>query len=306
MDIFKNILGWKKAPAVKVNMPVFALQVLITNILFSWIILTAFMKLDRENMHSLPELMIYSLGFGPIGTSLLLYYLLLIVPHQSDLFYVLAVIVVYLFLFLLGRKNWSRALAEIVTMATKIKANYKTLNQLARMESIAVTGILLIALSIFFYVYFGYTLRLPLDESDALKYGEMGKICYQEKSLDYRWVRNDPETGFAPDFNSAPSFALLLTWEKMTGALFSSYQDIYFKSIGAYYALLILGILIFWLSKRNKLLAFLGVFAYLSGLYFFATLFEQHLDSYRIFFVIISWIWLAYAIDKNDRFSFVF
>ena len=85
---------------------------------------------------------------------------------------------------------------------------------------------------------------------------------------------------------------------------FRAEKDLYYKSISTYYGLLIISLLIFWLSKESKYLALLGVFAILSGVTFFKTLIIQHLDSYRIFFLIISWIFLAYSIEKRDFFAF--
>ena len=59
----------------------------------------------------------------------------------------------------------------------------------------------------------------------------------------------------------------------------------------------------FWLYGKNKYLALLGILVLLSGLRFFLILVEYHLDSYRIFFLMLSWIWLAYTIKKKDLFS---
>jgi hypothetical protein len=264
------------------------------------------MELDQRHVHSVPELLLYSLGFGPIGTSLLLYYLLLIMPHRADIFYISFVFAVYLLLLVLGRRQWARAYKEIKSCLDTTLNRYRKSNSGAKLEY-GLFAILLIAfLSVFLFVFLKYTVKLPLYESDALKYAQMGKICFQEKSLEYRWVRYYRGNGsMSPDIHSAPSYALLLTWEKMTGGLVKSDQDIYYKTVSAYYSLLILGIVIYWLSKRNKLLALLGGFALLSGFAFFITLFQQHLDSYRTFFVIISWIFLAYAVEKTDRLSFL-
>jgi hypothetical protein len=32
-------------------------------------------------------------------------------------------------------------------------------------------------------------------------------------------------------------------------------------------------------------------------------LFDYHLDAYRMFFLVVSWIWLAYTLKRKDSFS---
>jgi len=182
---------------------------------------------------------------------------------------------------------------------------FKKLNTHHQIETILFSSVILILLSIFLFLYLANTLQTPLDGTDALRYGTLGKIIFKEKSLEYRWIHLYPKTGFYYYMNHAPSFSLLLTWEKIVDSFFSTEKDLYYKSISTYYALLILGIMFFWLCRKNKYLALLGIFSLLSGYAFFHTLITQHLDSYRIFFLFVSWIFLAYAIEKKDSLSFL-
>ena len=286
-------------------MILFSLQFILTNIIFSIIICTVLIRLDKEKMHSNLELLLYSLGLGPVFTSLLLYYLLLFFPHHSNLFYILGIFIIYLILSFLGRKYFSDLLIDGNKKIKKIKNIFNNLSPSHQTKSIIITSFLILFLVSFLFLYITNTLQTPLDGTDALRYGTLGKIFFTEKSLEYRWIRPYPKTCFYMPYNHAPSFSLLLTWEKTMGSFFNADKDLYYKSLSTYYALLILSILIFWLSKKNKYLALLGVFALLSGFYFFETLITQHLDSYRIFFLIISWIFLAYSIEKKDFLSFL-
>jgi hypothetical protein len=79
--------------------------------------------------------------------------------------------------------------------------------------------------------------------------------------------------------------------------------DMYFRSISAYYGLLIIAIQFLWLYRKNRYLALLGLLVLLSGLRFVSMLVNYHLDSYRIFFLLVSWIFLAYTLKKKDGFS---
>jgi hypothetical protein len=79
--------------------------------------------------------------------------------------------------------------------------------------------------------------------------------------------------------------------------------DLYFRSMSGYYGILFLGIYFFWLYKKNRYLALLGLLVVFSGLRFFLMLVNYHLDAYRMFFLVISWIWLAYTLKRKDGFS---
>jgi hypothetical protein len=284
-------------------MALFTLQFFVTNILFSVIIATALLRFDRDKTHSAPELLMYCLGLGPIGTSLLLYYGLLLFPRWPVPWYVAAVLGVHLLLAIIGRKQWLRAARELSTTIKLTVRKFQGDDRHRKTETAIFSATIFMALTVFLFFFLSFTLRIPLDETDALKYGTLGKIFFQERSMEYRWIRTYPKSGFYQINNHAPSFPLLLTWEKMTGSIFHKDQDVYYKSISAYYAWLILAVLLFWLSKRSKYLALTGFFALLSTYPFFVTLFQQHLDSFRIFFLIVSWIYLGYAVIRRDRLS---
>jgi len=285
-------------------MILFSLQFILTNVIFSSIICASLIRLNKRKTHSNLEIFLYSLGLGPVFTSLLLYYLLLFAPSHSNLFYLLFIFSVYLFLSFLGRKYFSVLATYIIKKIKSTKKIFKNLNAYHQKESIIFASIIILFLASFLFLYLANTLQTPVDGTDALRYGTFGKIFFIEKSLEYKWIRPYPKTGFYLIANSAPSFPLLLTWEKIMDSFFNVDKDLYYKSISTYYGLLILTIMFFWLSKKNKYLAFLSVFALLSGFSFFQSLITQHLDSYRVFFLIISWIYLAYAIEKKDSLSF--
>lgn len=285
-------------------MILFSIQFILTNIIFSVIICSALIRLNKERIHSNLELLLYSLGLGPVFTSLILYYLLLFFPHNSNLFYFLTVSIIYLILLFLGRKYFSVLLADIIEKIKDTKETIRNLNTFHRIELIIVSAVPILLVAFFIFLYLTTILQTPLNDSDALKYGTLGKILFKEKSLEYRWIRPYPETGFYFNAHSAPSFSLLTTWEKIMDSFFRIDKDLYYKSLSTYYSLLILSIMFIWLSKKNKYLAVLGIFALLSGLPFFKTLIIRHLDSYRIFFLIISLIYLAYSIEKKDSTSF--
>jgi len=143
----------------------------------------------------------------------------------------------------------------------------------------------------------------PLIGHDILNYGITGRMLFEEKSLSPIWTKNFSENGFKYLISHAPSFPLLLTWEELINSLFQIKSDLYFKSISAYFGLLIVGIQFYWIAKKNKWLAIVTAFALLSGLGFFLLFIQRSIDSYRIFLFVISWIFLAYSIKQKDFLS---
>jgi len=269
------------------------------------IICASFIRLDKDKIHSNLEILLYSLGLGPVFTTLILYYFLLFCPHYSNFFYLSAVFTVYLALLVFGRKSFVGIWEALIEKLKIIKYSFKIQNMHKKIELLICTSILVIFLASFLFLFLTNTLQTPLFDTDALRYGTMGKIIFTEKSLEYKWVKPYEKTGFYVRTRHAPSFSLFLTWEKLVNSIFNAEKDYYYKSISGYYALLILGVLLFWLYKKSKYLALLGLFALLSGFSFFQTLIIQHLDSYRIFLLSISWIYLAYALEKKDSLSFL-
>ena len=273
------------------------LKFLLSNILFSLILGALLVRINKKWNTSAPystfELVLYSLGLGPVFTVLILYYLLLIIPHRPHLFYLAVVGAIYLLLLILGRKGFPEILR-------KAKASVKTL--WATPGKTVYWCILLAVLLGVLALFPGSILKTPIEGHDALIYGNFGKVYYQEKQVPYEKVMTPRKKGFFFPGSTKPSFSLLLTWEMMLNTKDTNKTrefDLYFRSISGYYGILITAVVFLWLYRKNKYLALLGMLVLLSGLRFFLMLTDYHLDSFRIFFLMLSWIWLAYTIKET-------
>jgi hypothetical protein len=112
----------------------------------------------------------------------------------------------------------------------------------------------------------------------------------EEKSLHRVFSLSPAGNGFVSIAFHPPSFSLFRTWEIMFNRVLRVGDDFYFRSISGYYGLLILILQGYWLSKISKYLPLLGAAALMSGTYFFSMFVYGHLDSYRIFLLMVSWI----------------
>ena len=295
----------------------FLLKFTLTNILFSLVIGLVLVKLNKDGKsykkYSNFELLLYSLGLGPIFTVLILYFLLMLTPGYSNLFYLAAVLLIYLVLLIWGRKSISLISADIKGYLKLSIKTYRTLHLLEKIERVLFVLFLSALLVGFLFLYLNHTLQTPLEGHDILIHGNIGKLYYQEKAVTYSKNIYNKENGFFFPGSPKPSFSLLLTWEMIVNGCIHRGEgagqaqdmafDTYFKSISAYYGLLILFLIFYWLCKKNRYLALLGIVVSLSGLRFFLMLINFHMDSFRIFFLLLSWIFLAYSIKKRDHFS---
>ncbi|MCP4218464.1 MAG: hypothetical protein GY765_27770 [bacterium] len=303
----------------------FLIKFFLTNVLFSLAVGLALVKFNqtssgcdhRKRPLSNLELILYSFGLGPVITALFLYFLLMIVPGQGDLFYFLITTAFFLFLFYMGRKSIPIAVRECKQGVASIAAAFKKSSAQGKATHIAYWLLIVVILFVFLYFFLGSTLHIPMEGHDILAYGNIGKMYYSQKSISYELKIYNKENGFIFTGSPKPSFSLLLTWEMILnngfGIANKSYGDtravfdLYFRSISAYYALLIIFIQFLWLYGKNKYLALLGILVLLSGLRFFLTLINYHLDTYRMFFLLVSWVCLYYTFKRKDGFVlFVF
>lgn len=284
----------------------FLVKLALTNVLFSLVIGAALVRLNKHRSCSTGELVLYSLGLGPVFTVLLLYYLLLLIPGQTHFFYLICILLIYGLIFIFSIKGFQILGVRLKEWIKSAAGIWKGINSREKFKRVVYWGFLLVLLGGFLIVYVGGTLQTPIEHHDALIYGNLGKMYYLQKQVTYSKVMKPAKSGFYFQGSQKPSFSLLLTWEMMLNNEQTNqkpYFDMYFRSISGYFALLIIGVFFFWLYKKNKYLALLGLLVLFSGFQFFSMMVNYHLDAYRIFFLLVSWIWLAYTIKQKDNFS---
>jgi len=79
----------------EIVMGIFYLKFFLTSILFSLIIGAALVRFNKTGTQGNFELILYSLGLGPVFTVLMLYYFLLFIPGQAHLFYIIGILAIY-------------------------------------------------------------------------------------------------------------------------------------------------------------------------------------------------------------------
>ena len=136
---------------------------MLTNIIFSLIIGSVLIRLNKDHIHSNLELLLYSLGTGPIFTVMLLYYLLLFLPHRSSLFYFLFIVIVYSGLLFIGRKSLLLLFSDLWNSAKISIKKISVSNTSKKIELISLALFCILLLILFLIPYLSNTLQLPLE-----------------------------------------------------------------------------------------------------------------------------------------------
>lgn len=244
------------------------------------------------------EYLLYSVGMGPALASLMLYYLLVLIPYKNSLFYLSIIFIVFLVMIAVNRpaikdyvdlfqKLYGKS-KEVFVKQDNLKAYFKHNNN-AFLIIIAV--LLILGLSNLFL--------LAVPGHDFLVYMVQGNELFLDKAIVYTDHLYNPETGFYYVGLHGWSFPLQSTMEKMVDDCFFFGYDLYFKSLTLLYGLLLLTI-VYYLGKRTfgNIYAVLMVMVLVLAKGYFISLLYSHIDSYRIFFYTVSTVFVLRQLDK--------
>lgn len=216
-------------------------------------------------------------GLSPYLATLIIYYSLYILPHQSNIFYLMIVFLMYLLIYILfHKKSTWRSLWKMLTESLNRKIHFVLISIISFLGIIFLLG----------WMY--YISVKPITEHDTLEYATQGKVFYEQKVISYQPHRYDKHSGFYYVGLHGFSFPLLATLERMTNIFINS-NDYFFRSINSIYGMLIL--MVFFLYSFEKTNFFYAIIMSVSLLFtygFFETIMKYHIDHFRIFFLVSS------------------
>ncbi len=297
---------------------VFVLLFVLTNGAFSLAVSLCLFRFDKEKVIAPFQKIIFSLALGPFLTSLLLYYLLWLVPGLAPITYIL---VVTLFFLVLGALNIESFNDVFAVLKQRLKFIDKTKEENKNTFLLDLKFIKLyssdytlnyfniLSIVVVIYICWQWIWRLigiPIIGHDMLEYAIQARYFAQHRLIEYVENRYHPETEFFYVGLHGFSFPLLGTWEVLFSELFGKTEnDYYLKSITGYYGFLIFFTQFFWLKRVNIWLAMAASVILFFTYGFFITITEYHIDSYRIFMIMASFIALAYAINYHNYLTLV-
>ncbi len=245
------------------------------------------------------EWLIYTAGLGPFFTTILLYFLFLILPGYNDLFYVGMVIGIYLLLLVWNIRYLPFYMAACKRVVYGLKSGITFGPQETSNKKWNNPDVWFLLLLVAFGYYCFYVLMFEqLTGHDVLLYAIQGEIFYEDKSIAYAATRFNEARHFNFFALHGFGFPLLSTWERLLDFDAMAGKDLWFKSTTGYYGFLIVLLQFFWLRKVKKQLALIGAVLLLGTFGWIVTFTVYHIDTYRIFACSVLFILTLKAVEN--------
>jgi hypothetical protein len=291
----------------------YSLLIIVSCRVFPGAVLRVMQYFDRRNNLSDSQLLLLSLGITPFLISLIIYYLLVLLPHKPAYFYFSIISACFLIPGYLCRNHKRAGIKEIIkgffkdlykarpeqAGIMKIQASEKTIY--LRPDKLFV----LCSLSLFVILGIRQTGSF-ISGHDMLEYSVQGRYFGEQKNIVYEQYHFNPENDFYYVGLHGYSFPLIRTWEYFFGEmLLKTDTDYLFRNISLYYYLLLFLFGFTLLSAKPFYIKLLwSVIMYLP-LGFSNFMIGPHIDAYRIFMISVSLLLLYKAIECNHNFMFM-
>ncbi|MFN7846157.1 MAG: hypothetical protein ACK5P4_02955 [Bacteroidota bacterium] len=245
--------------------------------IFNWI---------NHQTENIKASVVLSLGIAPLLMSSLLYLMLLFLPGQSTVIYLLIA-----FSVLIGHMIFFRKKFNIAYAASKYPITFdKTEKILASL------------LLVFFVCTLAYSHWRPLSEHDTFEYMFLGKQLALEKQLIISKYRYNEASGSYFIGLHGLLYPVLFTWQSMFNQLMHTDSEWWFKSLSGYYSMLFLSVFILYLKSINPKWLVLGLCMLLSSFAMVFSILQFHLEMIRMFlFLAVVYMSITYIESPRNQ-----
>jgi hypothetical protein len=293
---------------------VFLFVFIITYVFIPFAVSGAINFIDKENSLGSAYKFILALGISPFLVSLILYYLLWLLPNQHPAFYfgiicIAFFVMTFLFHSPASKLYWNVFKWERIIQDRRSGEEVFFRNRLFEIRngrySVNYFNVFVISgLCVTFYHWLKTIVGVPFTGHDMLEYAIQAKYFATHRIIEYTSNRFHPENSFYYVGLHGFSFPLLGTWEYLFSSLFDiSDNDYLYRSITGYYGILLVLSIAVHLSKVSKALTIYLILIMLLSYGFYLTLTSYHIDTYRMFFITNSFILLAYTLKNENSFT---
>jgi hypothetical protein len=257
------------------------LAILPTCFIFNWI---------HHQTSNIKASVVLSLGIAPLLMSSILYLMLLFLPEQSAVIYLLIA--------------YSVLIAHMIFFRKKTLVSYDA--SITRMAFDKSEKILASMLLMFFICTLAYSHWRPLSEHDTFEYMLLGKKLALEKQLIISNYRYHVASGSYFVGLHGLLYPILFTWQSMFNQLMHTDSEWWFKSLSGYYSLLFLAMFTFYLKVINSKWVLLGLCLLLSSFAMVFSILQFHLEMIRLFlFLAVVYISITYIESPHNQLNII-
>lgn len=265
---------------------------------FGFSSISVYSLLTRNNKDNKSLNLLYSLGIGPGLSTLFLYYLLVLLPGFSSYFYIAFLLLINIIIYITNYKSiidYFKVIKRIFFQIVSI-FNFKISlkDYLFQTHNLFIIILLIVSFGGLNILLFNL-----MPGHDFFEYMVQGKYFFENKSINYVEHHYNFKTGFYYVGLHGWSFPLHSTIELMFDDIFYFGYHLYFKSLTLIYGLLILSIIYLLVKRYTDIFYSLSVVIILlltKG--FIVSIYYFHIDSYRIYFFILSFILIISYLNK--------
>ena len=261
-------------------------QFILTYIILGHALALLLLKLLRNHPIDKLSVIFVSLGLAPGIVSLILYFSFIVIPHAPSYAYICIVLAIFTLMVLVSWRSYPlliQAYRSLFDKAHSLLAAWLRI------------GLALLIIVVVLFIFYKAVL-FPIEGYDQLQHATIGRMIYQDRSLEQFPLMQPSEQGLTLNVAYPPGLHMLYTWTYLLQGSVAS--DIGVRFVSPMYVVFTLLLLWRWgkLLGRNS-----GLFAMLIMAmvpWYMHQAASNSIDAYRIFFVCAS-LYLAYQLTQS-------
>ena len=292
----------------------FLLAFVLTNVIFSLVLLLPLLRWDGSRHYQRTDLFLLALGLGPAITSLLLYYLFWLSPGQASGYYIGVIGGAFFLMLALNLKQLPALVSLISGMvgtAWREFLHFIRIDKAIRNvrgkegELWARSSTWVFLLFSVLWIWWSYLLLMrPLMGHDVLEYAVQGRHLFLEKAVVYQAHHYHELSGFYYVGLHGWGYPLQQSWACLwDDAMGQGGFDLFFKAQTPWYGFLVMALVYRQLRGVDGRLANLGLLVMTMTYGWLLTTYSFHVDTFRIFLLMALLLVTMMAVKRADGFS---
>lgn len=241
-----------------------------------------------------------SMGLGPVFASLILYYLLVLIPGLSSAFY-LGIITLAWLVILYWKRTEVQTFFTVLSTYKQDVINLLSINRGLNYYFFHTNNVaFLVIFGVFAFGFYNCIMTSVIGH-DPLEYMVQGKYFFDQKEIIYQKHNFHSTNGFYYVGLHGWSFPLQVTLEYLFDDLTFAGYDLYFRLLTPIYGVILLSLTYYLVKLKSTVewgVAAICLLVFAKG--FFIGINYVHIDAYRIFLIALAIYSLIVFINKAN------